>query len=260
CSQLYIIFVVIPFLIFAYIIYKNVCKIINENKKRNEFFGYLNGDNKQYNLYENFTKKYEIEKYKYYLKVERGIQADYQTNILDDPNVDKYEIDKQNEQYLENILDQVYKDDKFLEDSEMNDPQKSWMRKLSNEDVVKLKVLLLKKAIYFLPVCNKIFQDKNKKGRLYNNYYMDDNMSKQLDGQCEEFLEEFILYYMRPTVYQINGVIPIISKMPYRNFSFITKAKAEEGEKRKKRELKKYVEKNKNFKEKKTKRDNRKGK
>ncbi|KOB85827.1 hypothetical protein PFDG_01316, partial [Plasmodium falciparum Dd2] len=103
-SILYIIFVVIPFLIFAYTIYKNVCKTIKENKKRNEFLGYLNGDNKQNNLYENFTKKYEIEKYKYYLKVERGIQADYQTKILDDPIVDKYEREKPNEQYLKNKL------------------------------------------------------------------------------------------------------------------------------------------------------------
>ncbi|SPJ08287.1 conserved Plasmodium protein, unknown function [Plasmodium sp. DRC-Itaito] len=239
---LYIIFVVIPFLIFAYIIYKNVCKIINENKKRNEFFSYLNGDNKQYNLYENFTKKYEIEKYKYYLKVERGIQADYQTNILDDPNVDKYEIDKQNEQYLENILDQVYKDDKFLEDSEMNDPEKSWMRKLSNEDVVKLKVLLLKKAIYFLPVCNKIFQDKNKKGRLYNNYYMDDNMSKQLDGQCEEFLEEFNFILHEANCLSDKWGDTIISDA-YRIYHH-NKAKAEE-EKKKKEELKNMLKKQK---------------
>lgn len=54
-------------------------------------------------------------------------------------------------------------------------------RKLPNVDIIKLKVMLLKKTILFLPICNKIFHDKNKKSRLYNNYFIDDNMSRDLD-------------------------------------------------------------------------------
>ncbi|SBT86587.1 conserved Plasmodium protein, unknown function [Plasmodium malariae] len=236
---LYLIFVVIPFLIFSYFIYKSVCTFIREKNKRKEFFSYLRCENKQYNAYENFSKKYEIEKYKYYLKVERKIEVNYNTDILEELNSDNNEVDKQ---YLESLLDDIYNDDKYTQDSELNDPQYSWMRKLASEDVVKLKVLLLKKAIYFLPICNKIFQDKNKKHRLYNNYYIDDNMSRELDGQCNEFLEEFNLI-----IHEANCLSPkwgetIISDA-YRIFHH-NKIKADE-EKKKKDEQKNIIKKQK---------------
>ncbi|SCN43177.1 conserved Plasmodium protein, unknown function [Plasmodium ovale] len=239
---LYLIFVVIPFIAFSFFIYKSVCTFIHEKKKRNEFFSSLRCENKQYNAYENFSKKYEIEKYKYYLKVERKIEVNYNTDILEELNTENNEAEKQNEQYLESLLDDIYNDDKYIQDTEVRDPQHNWMRKLGNEDIVKLKVLLLKKAIYFLPICNKIFQDKNKKHRLYNNYYIDDNMSKELDGQCDQFLEEFNLI-----IYEANCLTPrwgetIISDA-YRIFHH-NKIKAEE-EKKKKEEQKNMMKKQK---------------
>ncbi|CAG9482770.1 conserved Plasmodium protein, unknown function [Plasmodium vivax] len=239
---LYLIFVVLPFIAFSCFIYKSVCTFIHEKNKRNEFFNCLRYENKQFHAYENFSKKYEIEKYKYYLKVERKIEVNYNTDILEELNSDSNEVDRQNEQYLESLLDDIYNDQKYAKDSELCDPRFNWMRKLSNEDIVKLKVLLLKKAIYFLPICNKIFQDKNKKHRLYNNYYIDDNMSKELDGQCEEFLEEFNLI-----IYEANCLSPrwgetIISDA-YRIFHH-NKIKADE-EKKKKEELKNLAKKQK---------------
>ncbi|CRG95432.1 conserved Plasmodium protein, unknown function [Plasmodium gallinaceum] len=234
---LYVIFVIIPFLIFSFFVYRNVSKIIHEKNRRNEFFSCLKYDNKQYDVYDNFSNKYEIEKYIYYLKVERGIEANYDTEILEGLNDEtKNEKYKQNLQYIENILDDIYNDTKYIEDSEVDNPQNSWMRKLANEDIVKLKVLLLKKAICFLPICNKIFQDKNKKYRLYNNYYIDDNMSKQLDGQCDEFLEEF-----NRIIFEANC---LTNKWDaYRIYNH-NKAKAEE-EKKKKEELKNTLKKQK---------------
>ncbi|GAB65056.1 hypothetical protein PCYB_042600, partial [Plasmodium cynomolgi strain B] len=210
--------------------------------KRNEFFNCLRYENKQFQAYENFSKKYEIEKYKYYLKVERKIEVNYNTDILEELNSDSHELDRKNEQYFESLLDDIYNDQKYAKDSELCDPRFNWMRKLPNEDIVKLKVLLLKKAIYFLPICNKIFQDKNKKHRLYNNYYIDDNMSKELDGQCEEFLEEFNMI-----IYEANCLSPrwgetIISDA-YRIFHH-NKIKADE-EKKKKEELKNQAKKQK---------------
>ncbi|GAW79568.1 hypothetical protein, conserved [Plasmodium gonderi] len=239
---LYLIFVVIPFIAFSFFIYKSVCTFIHEKNKRNEFFSCLKYENKQFNVYERFSKKYEIEKYKYYLKVERKIEVNYNTDIFEELNTDSNDADKQNEQYIENLLDDIYHDEKYVQDSELNDPRLSWMRKLSNEDIVKLKVMLLKKAIYFLPICNKIFQDKNKKHRLYNNYYIDDSMSKELDGQCEEFLEEFNMI-----IYEANCLSPrwgetIISDA-YRIFHH-NKIKADE-EKKKKEELKNQAKKQK---------------
>ncbi|CRG98827.1 conserved Plasmodium protein, unknown function [Plasmodium relictum] len=239
---LYVVFVIIPFLIFSFFVYRNVSKFIHEKNKRNEFFSCLKYDNKQYETYDNFSNKYEIEKYKYYLKIERGIEANYNTDILEELNGEiKNEKYKQNVQYIENILDDIYNDTKYIEDNEVDDPQNNWMRKLANEDVVKLKVLLLKKAICFLPICNKIFQDKNKKYRLYNNYYIDDNMSKQLDGQCDDFLEEFnrIIFEANCLTNKWESIISDAYKIYHHN-----KAKAEE-EKKKKEELKNTIKKQK---------------
>ncbi|VWU52475.1 conserved protein, unknown function [Hepatocystis sp. ex Piliocolobus tephrosceles] len=200
---LYIIFVVLPFLIFSYFVYKNVCTIINEKNKRNEFFSNLAFENKQYTAFENFVKKYEIEKYKYYLKVVRNIEVNYNMEILEKLITENNELEKKNEEYIQNLLNNIDKDDKYVQDNEIKNPQNSWMRKLANEDIVKLKVSLLKKAICFIPICNKLFQDKNKRHLLYNNYYIDDKMSKELDGQCAEFLEEFDFI-----IYEANCLSP----------------------------------------------------
>ncbi|EUD69766.1 hypothetical protein YYG_04987 [Plasmodium vinckei petteri] len=188
---LYLVFVVIPFIAFSYYIYKSVLALIHEKQKKNEFFSCLKSENKQHAAFENFANKYEVEKYALYLKAIRNIKVDYKTNILDDINKETNEDDKENDQKIDSILEDIYNDNQYAEHNVIGNPQASWMRKLPNADIIKLKVMLLKKTILFLPICNKIFHDKNKKSKLYNNYYIDDNMSRDLDIQCDQFLEEF---------------------------------------------------------------------
>ncbi|SCM15321.1 conserved Plasmodium protein, unknown function [Plasmodium berghei] len=188
---LYLVFVVIPFIVFSYYIYKSVLSLIHEKQKKNEFFNCLKSENKQYTAFEIFANKYEVEKYAIYLKAIRNVQLDYKTNILDDINKETNDDDKENDQNIDSILEDIYNDTQYAEHNIIGNPHSSWMRKLPNVDIIKLKVMLLKKTILFLPICNKIFHDKNKKSRLYNNYFIDDNMSRDLDIQCDQFLEEF---------------------------------------------------------------------
>lgn len=240
---LYLIFVVLPFLVFAFFVYKQVTIYLKQRKKQIEFFSCLKYDNSIYDIFHDFSNRYEIEKYINYLKWKRGVEANYDMSKIDLLATENgNERDKQVIQYIDDILDKIYNDEEFNEDCDVTDPTESWMRKLNCKEIMRLKIFLLKKVIYFLPICNKIIQDKNIKHRLYKNYYIDDNISKQYDEECEIFMQEFNKIILEANCLANNWGETIMAEA--HKISQHNKMKMEE-EKKKKEEMKNLLKKQK---------------
>lgn len=242
-ALLYLIFVVIPFLIFSFFFYKHVKTYMQENKNRNEFFSYLKHDLVGYDVYNDFADRYDIEKYKNYLKHKRNIDANYDMGIIDLLNGEN--INSRSEKhikYIDDILDTIYDDTEYAKDCEDITSEKNWLRKLPSEDILKLKVLLLKKAVCFIPICNRILQDKSIKHKLYNNYYIDDRISKQCDENCDNVMQQ-----LNEIVEEANRLVDNWGNtiiLEAQKISYYNKAKAEE-EKRKKEKMKMLAKKQK---------------
>lgn len=216
---------------------------MQDKKNRSQLFSYLKKDFVAYDVYNDFANRYDIEKYKHYLKLKRDIDANYDMEIIDSLNGENInERSKERTRYVENILDTIDDDLEYAKDCEETSYEKNWLRKLKHDDIIRLKVLLLKKTICFMPICNRILQDKTIKHKLYNNYYIDDSISKQCDEHCENVMQEINDIIEEANRLVDNWGSTII--LEAQKISYYNKTKADE-EKRKKDEMKNLMKKQK---------------